>query len=147
MSASRLVIVAFALLTAACGASAAGPPRIAVDTTACSYCGMLVSEPVYAAAYSAGGSAAWAFDDIGCMLKALRHEPASPVDAWVQDADGGGWIDADEAVFVASSKVATPMSGGLLAFADPAAARRAAAKHGGDVRSFKELIVLKGEAQ
>ena len=55
MSPAKVVIVALALLSAACSTKVTGPPVVVVDQTACSYCAMLVSEPVYAAAYHAHG--------------------------------------------------------------------------------------------
>jgi copper chaperone NosL len=147
MSTLRLAIVMFALLAAACSAKASGPPEIVVDRTACSHCGLFVSEPAYAAAYQAAGNEPRVFDDIGCMLKALRRETASPVTVWLQDAAGAGWIDSGTANFVASPRIATPMSGGVLAYADPAAAEQAAAAHGGRVmRSLPELMA-DGEAK
>ena len=143
-----MAIMAFALLSATCSAKVPGPPEIVVDRTACSHCGMLVSEPVYAAAYQAPGVEPRVFDDIGCMLEAVRRETSSPASVWSQDATGGGWLDAHEAVFVASPHVRTPMSGGVLAYADAAAAEQAVAAHGGEVvRSFHELMTRKGEAR
>lgn len=143
-----LVIVAVALLSTACSATAAGPPAIVVDRTACGHCGMLISEPIYAAAYHMHGQQARVFDDIGCMLDALRRETAAPLDVWVQDASGTGWINAHEARFVASSAIRTPMRGGILAYADAAAAGAAAAAHRGEVlRSVEALVHWKGEAR
>ena len=148
MSTPRLVIVAFALLFSACGAKAIGPPEIVVDRTACSHCGMFVSEPAYAAAYQAHGHEPRLFDDIGCMLEALRRETVPPIEVWVQDAAGGGWLDADAAIFVASANIRTPMSGGLLAYAEAAAADRAAETHRGRLlRSVQELMTWKGDAR
>ena len=148
MSTSNLVIVAVALLATACGAKAMGPPDIIVDRTACSHCGMFVSEPVYGAAYHAGHAEPRVFDDIGCMLDALLTETASPVDVWVQDAAGGGWLDAEKATFVATQSIRTPMNGGLLAYSDVAAAERAATAHHGEVvESFAELRTRKGDAR
>ena len=145
---SRLVIVAFALLATACGAKAMGPPEIVMDRTACSHCGMFVSEPVYAAAFRTHNEEPRAFDDIGCMLQALRTEAASPTNVWVQDAAGGGWLDADDAIFVASPQLRTPMGGGLLAYADEAAAGKAAITLGGEVvRSFRELMERRGDVR
>lgn len=146
LSTVHMVIVAFALLASACGASVTGPPDIVVDETACSHCGMLVSEPIYAAAYRADGGAARVFDDIGCMLNALRGDGA-PQHIWVQDAAGGGWIDGGQATFIAGSTIRTPMSGGVLAFGNRAAAQRAAAAHRGAVMSLQELMASKGEAR
>ena len=148
MSTFNAVIVAVALLAAACSAKAAGPPEIVVDASACSHCGMLISEPVYAAAYQARRQEPRVFDEIGCMLDAVRSETASPIHIWVQDAAGAGWLDADEAIFVASPRIKTPMNGGVLAYAEAAPAAKAAAAHGGDVvRSFDELKNRKGDAR
>lgn len=147
-STTTVVIVALALQSMSCSASVTAPPEIVVDRTACSHCGMFISEPVYAAAYQAEGGTARAFDDIGCMLKALRADTASPVEIWVQDAAGEGWLDADRALFVASPQLRTPMSGGILAYADEGAADIAAAAHRGDVkRSVSALMTWKGDAR
>jgi copper chaperone NosL len=144
----RLVIVAFALLAAACGANVTGPPDILVDRTACSHCGMFVSEPVYAAAYQATEQETRVFDDIGCMLKALRAESRMPSRIWVQDAAGGGWLIADDAIFVASSRIRSPMGGGVIAYADAAAAEKAAVTFRGDVRhSLEDLMAMNGDAR
>lgn len=146
MSIRFVVIAAFALLSAGCSAKAAGPPDIVVDTTACSHCGMLISEPIYAAAYQADGQPSRVFDDIGCMLDAVRREPAPPAKIWVQDAAGAGWLDAHDASFVASDTIRTPMRGGALAYADAIAAGAAATRLGGDVmRSVEELMEWKGD--
>ena len=69
------VLGAALLVTAACGVKAGGLPEIEVDRTACSHCGMLISEPLYAAAYQAPGAAARVFDDIGCLRDAARAAP------------------------------------------------------------------------
>ena len=87
MAIRALVSIVFALLSAACSAKAAGAPDIVVDVTACSHCGMLVSEPVYAAAFQAPGKEPRVFDDIGCMLDAARRETATARDIW---AGAGG---------------------------------------------------------
>ena len=148
MSTPHLVIVAVALLSAACSTTVTGPPEIVVDHTACSHCGMFVSEPIYAAAYQADGQEPRVFDDIGCLLDAVRRETAWPANVWVQDAAGAGWLDADEAIYVSSPRLRTPMSGGLLAYADLAAADAAATAHGGHVmRSLQELTTRNGETR
>ena len=148
MSRLTFALVAFALLSTACSAKAVGPPQIVVDRTACSHCSMFVSEPIYAAAYQAGGNDPRVFDDIGCMLDALRRETASPIVIWLQDAGGAGWIAADQASVVASAQLRTPMNGGLLAYADAAAAEQAAAANGGRVlRSLQELRKWNGDAK
>jgi nitrous oxide reductase accessory protein NosL len=139
MRMGRLVLAA-ALLSAACGVRAEGPPEIVVDRTPCSRCGMLISETLYAAAYQAPGADARVFDDIGCLRDAARGEQG-PLHVWVHDAADGRWMNGFEAVLVASPSIRTPMGGNMLAYRDPAAADRAAARHNGRViRSIDEIL-------
>ena len=132
---------AMVMLTAACGVMAEGPPQIVVDRTPCSHCGMLISEPIYSAAYRVEGSDPRVFDDIGCLRDAARLE-AGPITSWFHDADDGGWIDGPQAFFVASKDIRTPMGGGLIAYRDRSAAERSAARHQGRVvQSLGELLM------
>ena len=139
------------MAVSACGAKPSGPPAIEVDRTACSHCGMLISEPLYAAAYRVAGADARVFDDIGCLRKAALAE-SRPLTFWFHDADDRAWIDGTAAVFVASPEIRTPMGGGLLAYRDRAAAERAAAARRGrviysvaDMLSDSDLLSDKGD--
>jgi len=134
------LVLAAALLAAACGVRAEGPPEIVVDRTPCSRCGMLISETLYAAAYQAPGADARVFDDIGCLRDAARGE-SGPLHIWVHDAADGRWLNGFEAVLVASPSIRTPMGGGMLAYRDPAAADRAVRQHSGRViRSIDQIL-------
>jgi copper chaperone NosL len=140
-----VVLMTAVVVAAACGASAGGPPEIEMDRTVCSHCGMLISEPLYAAAYRTPGKEARVFDDIGCLRDAARAE-TGPLTTWFHDANDRVWIDGTAAVFVASPEIRTPMGGGLIAFRDRAAAERAAATHHGRViDSLADLLSDKGE--
>ena len=134
------LVSAAALLAAACGVRAEGPPEIVVDRTPCSRCGMLISETLYAAAYQVPGADARVFDDIGCLRDAARGESAA-LRIWVHDAADGRWINGFEAVLVAAPSIRTPMGGGMLAYRDPAAADGAARHHDGRIiRSIDEIL-------
>ena len=132
----RTAIVGLVTLAAgaACGVKAAGPPHIEVDRTPCAHCGMLVSEPTFAAAFRRDAFDARIFDDIQCLLNAAVDE-ADPerLRFWFHDAATAAWIDPTEAVFVRSARLRTPMGGGLVAFSGMAAARRGAQQHQGQV--------------
>jgi copper chaperone NosL len=138
---TRLLVVLALAASAACGVEADGPPEIHVDRTACSHCGMLISEPVYAAAFRARGSEARVFDDIGCLLQAVQKEPrADAIRFWFHDAASAAWI-GEEAVLVSSTRLRTPMGGGLVAYRDRGAARESADRHHGDViNSLSDLL-------
>ena len=136
-----------AALGAACGATAEGPPHIEVDRTPCAHCGMLISEPIYAAAYRTPRSESRVFDDIGCLLKAEAQEPrADALRFWFHDAATAVWIDGTDAVFVSSTNLRTPMGGGLVAFRDLAAARKAAARQQGSVVPSLEALLRREPA-
>jgi copper chaperone NosL len=116
-----------AVATVACGVKADGPPEILVDRTLCAHCGMLVSEPAFAAAYRRDGSDARIFDDIGCLLNGLSGEADHErLRFWFHDAATAVWIDRTEAVFVRSARLRTPMSSGIVAYRGEAAAGRVA---------------------
>ena len=126
----------------ACAAGADAPPQIEVDRTACAHCGMLISEPIYAAAYKAPDADARVFDDIACLLAAVSStERGVMLRFWFQDAAGQGWIDGERAVFVKSPRLRTPMNGGIAAYRDRASAAKAATEHGGRVlEGLNELL-------
>jgi copper chaperone NosL len=138
--------------SAACATRDGGPPAITIDRSVCSHCGMLISEPVYAAALRTPDGHERVFDDIGCLLAALRSWPdwkAGSLDPalrlWFHDADTGEWIDGPAAVFVVSTSLRTPMGGGIVAHKDRDAAARAARAHDGAVvASVAELLARKG---
>jgi copper chaperone NosL len=133
------------LMAGGCAARVDGPPEIVVDRTACSHCGMLISEPAFAAAYQAPPAEGRVFDDIGCLLAAARREQAPGLRFWFHDAGTGTWIDGEKALFVVSRSIRTPMSGGIIAYGDLGAAEDAAAKHGGElVRSLPALLARSG---
>lgn len=129
----------------ACGVNADGPPAIEVDRTPCAYCGMLVSEPLFAAAYKAPGADARIFDDIACLVEsATREANASALRFWFHDAATGHWIAGADASFVRSDRLRTPMAGGLVAYRGLTAAQRGAVEHHGHViRTFSD--VMRGE--
>ena len=141
MDGRTLVLLAALALTGGCRAAADGPPAIELDRTACSRCGMLVSETRFATASRDQHGVVRVFDDIGCLRKA--HDPADAASAtfWFHDARDGAWIDGRQASFVESASLQTPMGGGLLAFRDRAAAEaEAATRHGHIIASVNELL-------
>ena len=154
MSLSLAGHVTAALAVLAAGAACApdsGPPDIALDRSACARCGMLISEPQFAAAYRAGAGAE-VFDDIGCLLDALDRAALDTAtgasdagsdptlaSVWFLDRDQR-WMPADGVIFVRSAGLSTPMHGHIQAFASRAAAEVAAKDVDGSIiESLAEL--------
>jgi copper chaperone NosL len=129
------------LALAGCGGGAAAPPEMVVDRTSCDHCRMLISDVRFAAAFEQPPAAANVFDDIGCLLTAVRNASASGATFWFRDANDGEWIPGAQAVFVSAPGLRTPMSGGIVAYRDAAAAEQAAGREGGTVlRTVTELL-------
>lgn len=142
----RTAILCLALVVPACAGSPDDLPEIAIDRSACSHCGMLISEPRFAAAYRTSGGETKVFDEIGCLLAAADRHTDARTQFWFRDVNDGRWIDGGSPVFLASSSIRTPMAGNIVAYRDEAAAGRAAAAHGGRVvRSLTDLMALKGD--
>ena len=144
----RWFVLALALLiVAACGQPATPEPaRIRFGETICTECGMIISQPKFAAslAYeeSEGRFKSLAFDDIGDMIGYLQeHVALIPAGKWVHDYDSEEWIDAGAAFFVESSAIKSPMGHGLAAFATEEAANTFAGEVDGTVWDWGHLRV------
>ena len=117
------------MLTAACGVKADGPPEIVVDRTPCSHCGMLISEPHLRGGIPGDGLRRAGVRRHRMPSRTRRGRRAVRSRYWFHDADDGAWIDGPQASFVTSPDIRTPMGGGLIAYRDPSAAERSAARH------------------
>ena len=110
----------------------------------CAYCKMAISEKRYAAELIDSEGAGFKFDDIGCMANFIKgQKTVMKVEAfYVTDFDDGQWIKADDAYFVRSSELATPMNGGIIAFKNQSHAQEAISKYSGKLLSFKDIFNL-----
>lgn len=132
--------LALALLAGACAGGPAGPPEVHWGVDECSHCHMIVGEARFAAAARGPAGEEARFDDLGCLLR-WRAEGHEAWQAWVQEASGGGWLPAAEAVYLHVPGRATPMGSGLTAHRDAAAAAAAGggAATGATVLSWQEV--------
>jgi nitrous oxide reductase accessory protein NosL len=140
----RFAAVLFTMVWAgACAGRGAAPPAIVMDRSACSRCGMFISERAYAAAIRWPDGHDQLFDEIGCLVEAVRQLPAGGAHYWFHDAADGEWIADGRPVFVVSPEFRTPMGGGIVAYRSLPAAERAASRQGGRiVREFSQLVTL-----
>jgi copper chaperone NosL len=126
---------------AGCRSNRTGPPELVADKIACKKCNMLLSETRFAAAYEETTGNAQVFDDIGCMLSALRNVQKLPEHIWVRDYKRDMWIEANAATFVASQKLGTPMNYGFVALRNVNDADDIAKTHDGKVLAGFDALI------
>ncbi|MGI9666691.1 MAG: nitrous oxide reductase accessory protein NosL [Acidimicrobiia bacterium] len=131
---TTLIVVAIALLGAACGtADASGPPEIQYGRDICVECNMIISEARFATAYRLADGTDRKFDDVGDMVVYLQETGETPTDSWVHDFETEEWIEASAAHFVPTLSVSSPMGHSIVAFSDLERATAFAVDVGGEV--------------
>ena len=136
-----ILLVAFTFL-AACASQVdpSQPPEIFYGEDVCSECGMIISDPRFAAAYYTTDGDSKQFDDIGGM--AVHHAENKEIIAqfWVHDFDTEEWLKADQAYFVMSDQIHSPMDFGIVAFSNQIRAKEFASTNNSMVMSFEAIL-------
>jgi len=140
----RLHHHAAALLGAAalaCGTP--GPTPIAWGVAACDHCHMTIVDQRFAAELVTRTGKVYAFDDAGCLAAFAVSGPVGPEQvrsAWVTDfRQAGTLIPAQDAIFLRTDAVRTPMSSNLLA-APRAAGDSLQAALGGTLLDWSQVL-------
>jgi copper chaperone NosL len=136
-----LLLVAIILITA-CQAQVdlSQPPEIHYGEDLCEECGMIISEPRFAAAYYTTNGDARGFDDIGGMAVHHAEHQEDVTQFWVHDYDTEEWIEAERAYYVMSDQLHTPMDYGIVAFSDNDRAQKMASDNNAMVMSFEAVM-------
>ncbi len=145
MAPGLLLLVSCLLLFAvACARSAKiEPPEIAYGHDMCDVCGMLIGEPPFAAALLLNDGTTLKFDDLGEMFAYHQKNPDRQVRAWfVHDYESEVWLRGEEAFYVVSAQLQTPMGFGMAAFAEKSAAEKFAAQRQTQVLTFDQARAL-----
>lgn len=119
-----------------------GPPVVKYGQDECALCGMIVNEDRFAAALlieKDGARSYLHFDDIGDLIQyEEKHHPAV-VSRFVHDFNSRQWTVAEDATFVVSETLHTPMGSGIVAFRNNTDATSKAAEANGKVKRWQEL--------
>jgi len=125
------------IMLASCENKTIGPVAIE-GTDMCSFCRMSISEKRYAAELIDNEGEVFKFDDIGCLANFVKQKGTTGA-TFVMDFDRREWLRAENAVYVRSAELETPMNGGIVAFKDEARANAAVAKYHGSMLRFAEV--------
>lgn len=138
----RSSLLLLALVAAACGVAEPQPVPLVLDEDACSHCRMAVSQREFAAEAVSRSGHVERFDDIGCLLD-WRKEREIPEGTalFVVDFDTGEWLTAEDAHYLRSRAIPTPMGSGLVAFGSREPAVQAKERLGsGELIAWEDLV-------
>lgn len=131
------------LLTGLFSACSVEPQPIRYGEEACAFCKMSITDQRYGAEVVTNKGKAYKYDATECMLHALHQGdvPHEEVALYlVTDAEKQGTlISAEQAHYLISEKLPSPMGENITAFATPEAQAAAKAKFGGETLSWEEL--------
>ena len=139
---SFVILPVLLTLLLACSPKPEGPqpPEIIYGQEMCSACGMVIDVPRFAAATLLIDGQYLKFDDAGEMLSYHMNHPEDQVAAWfVHDYPSEKWIRGEQAIFVESPSLQTPMGSGIAAFADRAEAEAFAVERSGKLFTLDEM--------
>lgn len=123
------------------------PPQIRYGEDVCDQCNMIINEPRFAAAYFSEDGDTRRFDDIGEMFLYADDNNEAVRSYWVHGYEDESWLEADNATYVHSPDLMTPMGWGLAAFSDGDDAQAFSIERNGTVMTFDALrtSVLNGD--
>lgn len=102
---------------------------------------MIITELRFAGAYRTSSGEEHRFDDIGDMVEyAQQNGEVEGSEFWVFDYDTEEPLRAEEAGFVLSEELSTPMDWSVAAFPDASAAEDFVAASGGEVIGWDALL-------
>lgn len=148
---SITTLAAFAiLLLAGCGGEkkeSLDPPEVKYGQDI-SEMGMFVTDPRFTVAYLPGEGKWILFDDIGEMFKyqVTLHPDQTPKVIWVNDYLDKTWLKVEDAWFVQSPSINSPMGWGIAAFRDENAARTMQQETGGTLMRWDDVKKLSWSA-
>jgi copper chaperone NosL len=143
-SGALLATVVAGLMVSAC--SAPEPAVLVVGGDTCEFCGMLVSDPRFAAQVVTDKGKTYMFDAIECFVAFLAEEvvPAEQIHStWVVNFDQPDqWLPAAEAYYLQAIDLHSPMGANLLAFRTQAALDAVKSEVRGMQRRYADLPAL-----
>lgn len=120
-----------------------GPRDIELGSEECAHCKMMITEAEFASQLLTNRGKAYFFDSIECMVMYEQKEDDGNVHSrWVSDLSTEEWIAAEEAHYLQSEKLKSPMGMYLSAHADESSAEEFQAEYLGELLDWNELVEL-----
>jgi copper chaperone NosL len=145
----RTALLVGALVALAAGCSD-GPRAIHPGTDLCDHCHMTVSQEAFASQLVTDRGRSYVFDSVECIADFVNQEgvPGGQIRSlWVTDFSAPGtWLRAEDARFLRSLELRSPMGMGLSAHASDEAVRELRSEFGGELLSWDQVRQLVAES-
>lgn len=139
---SQLIAAVLLLSFVACNSSSE-PEPINYGSDACHFCKMTLMDTKFGAEIISKKGKVFKFDDLNCTLNFMKKGDLKAEDmaaVYVIDyAQLGKFVTADQAFFLKTDKVRTPMASGILAFEKKEDCLKAQADYGGVCQTWQNL--------
>ncbi|VEI05810.1 nitrous oxide reductase accessory protein NosL [Kurthia zopfii] len=134
-------VLATSILLAGCGNKDFEAKEINPQTDICKICNMSIANEKYAGQIALKNGDYQMYDDLGCLMQSYNKTKHDDIgEAFIKDQAGKEWLNVEKSAFVYEKSIPTPMSYGVVAFKDEAAAKEYVKKQGtGKVMNFDEL--------
>jgi len=128
------------LFLASCGTVAEiGPLAIDEEVDICETCTMMVQDNQFSTQIVPKSGEALKFDDIGCMAMYINDHQVNG-QAYVRDFYTKEWVGIEDALFVSTEDVDTPMNHGFLSFANSQNLERYVSESNGKEVTWKNVL-------
>lgn len=135
-----MLSIALAWLSGCDGPAADGPPIVMLGDSVCDQCNMIISDERWATATiieGPRGPEARLFDDFNCQVNFEVENPDPTIlSRWSHSHATREWVRTENARFLMSPNLRTPMGSHIAAFASGGEADEARAELTGDVVTF-----------
>ena len=127
------------LLITACSSE---PQPINYDEDECHRCKMIISDSRYGTEAITHKGKIFKYDAIECLIPSMLKDEADNLDQmFVTDYyNPKNFISANEATYLISQNLPSPMGGFLSAFSSKEAALKAQREHNGDIYTWQTLV-------
>lgn len=147
----RRTLVAAAALLFMATACADGPRTVHIGSDNCDHCHMTISQEAFAAQLITDRGRAYLFDSVECMAEFLSQGETVTRDQvrslWVTDfAAPGSWVRAEDATYLRSEQLRSPMGMGLSAYATDEGSRESRSEFGGEMMDWEQVLRLVAES-
>ncbi|MDX1638128.1 MAG: nitrous oxide reductase accessory protein NosL, partial [Balneolaceae bacterium] len=119
------------------------PKEIHLGSDECAHCKMMITDPRFAAQIVTETGKAISFDAIECMsgYYTAHADDLQEAKRWVRNFNNPEqWMQVEEAVFVKSREISSPMGESLLALDTEVEAKQHLRQYPGEIVSWSQII-------